>query len=297
MRRIVKDRIAGQYSYFFKKIILFLLFCLVGGGFFISTVCHSDEKVFSFGVVPQFDTRRIHDIWQPILNQLDKEFGIQLRLVSSSSIPAFENSFLKGSYDLAYMNPYHLLVANKAQGYFPIVMDTGRQLYGIIVVRSDSPIQDVKELYGKTIAFPAPNALGAALIPRAEFAKKFKIKFTPKYVKSHTSVYLNVMLRQADAGGGVQKTFARQKEKISKSLRILYKTESVSPHPIAVHPRVRIETAERIRAAFIALGKTDQGRSMFKKIPMEQIGPASMEDYAALKSMGLDEFYVRSDSK
>jgi phosphonate transport system substrate-binding protein len=273
------------------------VFWLTGICLFFPVAGHADEKVYSFGVVPQFDARRIQGIWQPILKDLTQETGIKLRLVNSPTIPVFEKSFSKGEFDFAYMNPYHMIVANQTQSYLPLIMDNGRQLYGIIVVRKDSPIVDLQGLNGKTIAFPAPNSLGAALIPRAEFARKFKIKFTPKYVKSHTSVYLNVMLRQADAGGGVQKTFASQKEAIQQSLRVLYETKRVNPHPVAVHPRVSAKEAEQIRLAFLAMGETQKGRDMLKKIPISKVGPASMANYIPLKSMGLEEFYVTESTK
>jgi phosphonate transport system substrate-binding protein len=61
------------------------------------------------------------------------------------------------------MNPYHAIRANKKHGYAPLVRDVGRSLFGIIVVKKDSPIETVSELDGEIVAFPAPNALGAAL--------------------------------------------------------------------------------------------------------------------------------------
>ncbi|MFK5952878.1 MAG: phosphate/phosphite/phosphonate ABC transporter substrate-binding protein [Desulfobacterium sp.] len=281
----------GNFIYFL------LIFWVTATYLFFPIVGHADEKTYSFGVVPQFEARRIQKIWQPILTRLSKETGLKLHLFNSPEIPAFEKSFSEGEFDFAYMNPYHLVVANQTQGYTPIVKDNGRQLYGIIVVRKDSPIVDLQGLNGKTIAFPAPNSLGAALIPRAEFTRKFKIDFTPKYVKSHTSVYLNVILRQVDAGGGVQRTFSRQKEAVQQPLRILHETRRVNSHPVAVHPRVSAEVAELIRTAFLTMGETEKGRDMLKKIPIDKVGPASLVDYDPLKSMGLEDFYVKESLK
>jgi len=255
------------------------------------------ETSYSFGVVPQFDARRIQEIWLPVIKELSRNTGINLHLQNSQSIPAFEKSFSNGEFDFAYMNPYHMVIANEEQGYIPLIKDRGRQLYGIIVVRKDSPIVTIQDLNGKTIAFPSPNALGAALIPRTEFATKYKIDFTPKYVKSHTSVYLNVLMRQTDAGGGVQKTYSKQKEGVRKSLRILHRTEKVNPHPIAAHARIPSVTVEKIRAAFLTMGDTKQGQAMLKKIPIDKVGSASMDDYIPLKSMGLKKFYVKGNAK
>ncbi len=255
------------------------------------------EETYTLGVVPQFDARRIVNIWQPILNEIHQKTGIRLVLKTSPSIPEFENQFNAGEFDFAYMNPYHAIIANKNIGYSPILRDIGRSLYGIIVIRKDSSIQTVNELDGKTIAFPAPNALGAALIPRSEFAKKYNIKIHELYVKSHGSVYLNVALGKAVAGGGIQKTLSQQPESLRSQLRILYKTSKVPPHPIAAHPRLNKILIARIKSAFLELGKNEKGRQLLNNIPINNIGESSIDDYQALRNMGLNEFYVDEQVK
>lgn len=253
----------------------------------------ADDRTYTVGVVPQFEIRRIAEIWEPILAAVSERAGIALALAATPSIPRFEAAFAAGDFDFAYMNPYHLIVAHREQGYRPLVRDVGRTLYGIIVVRKGSPLTRVEELDGRTIAFPAPNALGAALIPRAEFARKFHINVTPRYVKSHTSVYLNVATRQTDAGGGVQKTLEQQAPEIRNALRILYKTTEVAPHPLAAHPRVAPAVQKAVQSAFLAMGDGEKGRALLAGIPIRKIGKASLEDYAPLAEMGLDDFYVR----
>ena len=246
----------------------------------------------SVGVVPQFDARHTTRVWQPILEEISRLSGIALELQTSSSIPEFEQQFASGAYDFAYMNPYHAILAHQKQGYEPVVRDAGRSLHGIIVVRKDSALTSVEQLDGETVAFPAPNALGASLIPRAEFASKFGIDINENYVKSHSSVYLNVLLGKAAAGGGVQKTLSQQPEEVRAQLRVLYKTIGVAPHPLTAHNRVDTHTRDRIREAFLKLGRTDAGKDLLKKIPMKTIGIASIEDYESLRKMDLEAFYV-----
>ncbi len=250
------------------------------------------EKNYSIGVVPQFEARRTAKIWQPILDEINQLSGVKLALKASPNIPTFEKQVYEGAFDFSYMNPYHAIVANKKQGYTPLLRDNGRNLFGIIVVKKDSPILSVSELDGTTVAFPSPNSLGAALLPRAEFDRKFNIKVNELYVKSHSSVYLNVLLGKTAAGGGVQKTLSQQPEKIRDNLRILYKTAAVPPHPLTVHPRVDKSVRDKVRDAFLKLGNSQKGKAMLENIPMKKIGPASIDDYQPLKEMGLDKYYV-----
>lgn len=250
------------------------------------------EKVYSIGVVPQYSAPEIFTIWKPILQELEQSTGLKFHLKTSRNIPAFEQEFEKGEFDFAYMNPYHLLVANKAQGYLPMVKDVGRKLSGIIVVRKDRDFNNVGDLQNKKVAFPAPNALGASLLPRTELKKKYHTDIKAKYVKTHNAVYMNVVLGKTDAGGGVYKTFNKQPPEVQEQLRVIYETTKMAPHPIAAHPSVEAAVIIKVQKALLALGQNEQGKALLKKIPIKQIGQASLADYQPLQALGLEEFYV-----
>jgi phosphonate transport system substrate-binding protein len=265
-----------------------LMLCLLTGH------AHSEQPTYSVGVVPQFGAQQTVETWQPILDVIRISSGVHLQLETSPSIPEFEKKFEAGEFDFAYMNPYHLIVANEKEGYLPLVHDIGHKLAGIIVVRNDSPLSSVKELDGRTVAFPAPNALGASLMPRADFNKNLGIKVEELYVNSHNSVYLNVLLNQVDAGGGVQKTLERQPDNIRSQLRVLYKTKEVAPHPFVAHPRISKNVRNKVSAALLGLGKTESGRALLEKIPIKEIGNSSIKNYETLRDMGLSEFYIKN---
>lgn len=271
------------------------LLCLVA--LFLIPVAHAghDDTVpaYKFGVVPQFSAQKIHAIWQPILDELQNGTGLHFTLIGSTNISEFEKKYLNGSFDFAYMNPLHILKAHKSHGYRPLTRDHAQLLQGVLVVRADSPIQSPMELTGKTVAFPSPVALGASLMIRADLQDRFKVNIVPKYVRSHSSVYLNVALGHAIAGGGVQKTLEKQPANVRKRLRILYQTRKVKPHPISVHPRVPETVQKKVLQTLLALGQTSKGRQLLEKIPIKQIGPASLEDYEELSRMGLERFYPK----
>jgi len=254
---------------------------------------NESNRVFSFGVVPQFEQRKIFRIWIPILQKLEAETGIRLELLGSNQIPEFEKKFLSGEFDFAYMNPYHIVQAHDSQGYQPLVNDGSRHLRGIIVVQKNSPIRTIQELNNRLLVFPSASALGASLIPRAEFSRNHGIEVKTKYVKTHTSVYLHVLKGMAIAGGGVASTLQRQKPSIRNALRILYKTDKVNPHPVVAHPRVPIKYIQEIKLAFLKLGKQEEGISLLNKIPMFSVKEASINDFSALQELRLEEFSKR----
>lgn len=266
---------------------MFLRVCLISVLlFFVSVV---NAQVYTLGVIPQWKSKEVLKRWQPVLEELKKQ-GIEFKFSSAPSIPEFEKRLVNGEYDFAYTNPYQVLIGNRAQGYLPLVRDHSRGLKGILVVKKNSKVSDVKQLDNKKFMFPAPNALGASLLMRAELAKKVGIKVNPNYVKTHNAVYRSVAFGTGAAGGGVLRTFNSLPEDIKGKLKIIYETTPVSPHPLMAHPRIPKVEIEKVKQAFLSLGDSGEGKDKLKGIPMKQIGEATMDDYKLLDELGLDQF-------
>lgn len=254
------------------------------------TASSGAPKVFTVGVVPQFDLNRIHAIWRPILDEMEKRTGYKFILSGAATIPAFERDLAQGEYDLAYINPYQVVKVRERQGYQPLVRDVGRDLYGIVVVPRNSPIQTIKKLRGRELVFPAPNALAATLLVRAELSDRYGIEVVPNYVLSHSSVYLNVALEEAVAGGGVQKTLSQQSDELQDRLKVLYKTAAVPSHPIVAHRRVPEAVRQQLQDVMLMLAHDAAGRELLSKVPITDIGVADIKDYLSLTEMGLERF-------
>ena len=280
-------------SFYYKNLLFLFFFVLFSS--FIATSAHSYDKVFRVGVVPQFDTHRLHTIWNPILEHLSKLTGFQFKLITASSIEDFEKAFMNGEYDFAYMNPYHFILANKLQGYLPLVRDVGKKLQGILVVNKDSGIDNVSQLQGKIIAFPSPNALGASLQMRQELVDDFSMSIKPSYVNNHDSVYINVLLGEEIAGGGVEKTLKQQPLRYQDALKIIHKTRAVPPHPLVVKASISRQIRDKVINGFLAMGTTKKGTMLLANIPIKQIGYAKLEDYELLKAMKLERFYKKPE--
>ena len=253
----------------------------------------AQDTTYTIGIVPQFEAKKLRGIWQPIINYLAQETGHQFRIEGSPSIPDFENQFLRGEFDFTYMNPLHMISAYENNSYAPLLRDIDKLLHGVLVVKADSSITKIAQLDGSIVAFPSPNALGASLLIRQELEDNYAIRIYPRYVKTHDSVYLNVLLGEAAAGGGVEKTLNRQPAQYQQALRIIHTTQGVAPHPIAAHPRVPAEVVESVKAALLKLGSNAEGKALLAKIPISRIGPATIQDYLPLKQLQLDRFYVR----
>ncbi len=250
------------------------------------------SETYTFGIVPQFEQRKLYSRWKPIIEELEKRTGLTFRIATALTIPEFEKEFAKGNFDFAYMNPYHLLKANKAQGYIPILRCSD-PIKGILVVKKDSQIKELSELNGKTIAFPSPNALGASLLMRADLERLYNVKFSPLYVKTHSSVYIHAATGLTDAGGGIDKTLQEQEQTVRDALRILYTTRPMPSHPISTHPRVPREHANKVQRAMIEMNNTKEGNELLSKIPINEPIPTTFEDYKHMLGWGLDAYWKK----
>lgn len=255
------------------------------------------EPIYTFGIVPQFEQRKLFRIWQPIIDEIERQTGLHLKIKGSPKIPTFEKNFLGGKFDFAFMNPYHIILANQSQGYIPLVRDGGRSLQGILVVKKDSDIKEVSQLNSRQVAFPAPNALGASLIMRADFQRSFGLNITSSFVQTHSSVYLSVVKGLADAGGGVLSTLNLQKPAIKDQLRVIYKTRKIPPHPIAAHPRVPKQHRDMVANAILNYANSLEGKNMLAKIPIKQAIATHIEDYQVISEWQLEQFYVANKAE
>lgn len=255
-----------------------------------------DRATYSVAVVPQFNSVAIHNFWSPLLAKLSQRLGVNFELKSYASIPRFEADLFEGGPDLAFMNPYHAVIAHKSHGYIPLVRDSSKQLKGILVVRKESPFKRLQDLDGSELVFPAPNAFGASLYMRALLTEKHKLKFSSRYVRSHGNVYRNVILGKANAGGGVERTLKKEPAEIRDELRLLFTTPGVAPHPLAIHPRVPESIRAGIVNTILELAAAPDTRQLL--IPTQLIKPIAADyerDYLPLEVLGLDGYVKKSE--
>lgn len=248
-------------------------------------------NVYTFGVAPQFDQRKLFSTWKPVIDALQRQTGAEFRFESAFSVPEFEKNVARGAYDFIYVNPYHLYKERDRQAYQPLVRDR-TPLRGLVVVRKDSPVRSPRDLGGLQLAVPSPNAIGASMLIQAELERQFGVRVKLVNAKSHSSAYLHAVNKLADAAGGVDKTLVEQSPSVQAELRTVFTTSEIPSHPVAAHPRVPDRLREQVRQAFLDLSATAEGRRLLDDIPMSQAVPASFKDYQALQGLNLDAFWV-----
>lgn len=251
----------------------------------------SADVGYRVGVVPQFTPEQISQIWAPVLEEVGKRADIKLNLLPSRTIRSFEIDLENSTFDFAYANPYQALIAFKKQGYIPLVRDN-LPLSGVLVVHKDSTFKNASDLAGQVIAFPAPNALGASLLVRADLDAVHRISFTPQYAASHTAAYQSTLNRQTAATGGIEATLGLLNAEDKARLRVLYRTRETVSHPFMVNKRVPESVRLKVQNAWLAISADPAWNERLAKIPFDRLVKTSIDDYKILDSMNLEKFYI-----
>lgn len=244
-----------------------------------------DAPRYTFGFVPQQSSTELVRAWAPILAYLSAKTGYRLVVETARDIPTFEERLAGGAYDFAYISPYTYTVVHRGPAaYTAFAKEKDRKLTGIVVVRQDSPYGDLKQLAGKTVAFPSTMAIAASIIPRAHFESR-GIPVTPVYVSSHESVYLAVAKGLHPAGGGVRRTFDTLAEPVRGQLRILWTTPGYTPHPFAAHRRVPGPVVQRLRDAMIGMSGDPSAKLLLDRVAIAGFAAATDAEYDDIRAL------------
>jgi phosphonate transport system substrate-binding protein len=253
----------------------------------------ANARDYSLAVVPQMLPAVVYRDWTPFANRLGRDTASTFQIRVYRTFEEFETDLVNGLPDFVYLNPYHALMAYRAQGYLPLVRDGSRLLSGALVVQRDSPAQTVKDLDGQRIAFPDPNAFAASLYMRALLHERERVRFSPQFYTTHGNVYRHVILGDVAAGVGVNTTLARERPETRRELRVLYETPGTAPHPLCVHPRVPAPLRAAVTAAILRMAKDEAGLRLLTNVEMPQPVRADYaRDYAPLEKLGLQRYTV-----
>jgi phosphonate transport system substrate-binding protein len=236
----------------------------------------------SLGIVPQHSSLVTAQRWQPVLETLGKETQISLRFATAPNITDFEDRFLQGLYDYAYVNPLLFLEGQKREGYRALVHDE-KPLSGVIVVRSDGP-KYLAQLRDKTLAFPGTRAFAATILTRADL-KAANVEHRAVYVSSHESAYQAVLQGQHVAAGGALSSFELLPTAQRKRLRVLHTTRAVPSHVLAAHPRVGTAESRRLQEYLLHLHETANGRALLTRLNWSRLQAVQGSDLAVLRAM------------
>ena len=157
-------------------------------------------RPLTLGVHPLHNPRRLERLFGPVADALSQCLGQPVRLEASRGYAAFEKKLSAGEFDFAMPNPYQAVRARDEYRVFAKQADDSL-FRGVLLARKGEPPLTLTDLKDRRIAFPAPTALAAAMMPQLLLARaglQPGRDYQPVYVGSQESAIAAVLQKSVD---------------------------------------------------------------------------------------------------
>ncbi len=217
-----------------------------------------------FSVHP-FDTpRRLFARFRPLCDYLQEVSGVPIELQVASTYEQQISDVAQGRVHLSYIGPTPYLRARaRSGGALRLIaaeaIDGVAAYRSAIVVRTDSPVQSLEQLRGRSMAFGNAISFSSFVVPRYMLANAgvtLRDLGYFRHLNRHEQVALAVLHRDFDAGG-LRLELAN--EYLARGLRVLAQSEPLPPHVIVATSAVASSFDAALTAALLA-PETESGR-------------------------------------
>ena len=230
-----------------------------------------NELVFAVteGVTYQATPKEIRDKFTPIADVIAKATGKRVRTVL---VPAYNDvrvGLAKQEYDLAFIHPAHVSMAEiKAGRYKSVAWTAGFTEYTVsMLMLPGTPLKSLGELRGQTIVTPDPDSITAVMV-RAMF-RVDQIKWAadrdppPATVRVITTRYQDSVPFYLENGFAVVAATAANavvKGWTDKGGKVLVRSKSVPIKQFIVSSKMPPEEQQRIHDVLIGLRDAKGGK-------------------------------------
>ena len=216
-----------------------------------------DEDTFKFGFDLRLGPKEDVRIYLPFLKYLEKRTGIKFSIEFTQKYDDTINNLGTGITHFAALGPVSAVIAKERYdtGCLAIGLNQdGKAEYrGIIFTTTDSPIDDIKDLKGKTFAFENKLSTQGHIIPRKMLEDEGILledlnSFT--FTGSHADTARAVMKGDYDAGG-MQDCLAKRLMAEGK-IKILAISDPYPSSRICFNRNVNPDIVKTVKAALLS---------------------------------------------
>jgi phosphonate transport system substrate-binding protein len=246
----------------------------------------------SYRVSCPFSTpETLFQVYQPLVEYVNSRLGgPKLKLEASRDYESFEQKLYYRNLDFALANPYQTVMAvpNGYRIFAKMTDDT--QFRGLVLVRRDSPVHEVKDLVGKAVSYPANSALASTLLPQAFFHQhglNIKTDLDNRYVGSEESAILNVFLGNAAAGTTWPLAWARfQRDEPAKAaqLEVRWETPTLPNNGWVARDDVPPELVDKLRSVLAGMRDDPEGRRVLDHMLVSGFEAADDKTYEPVQA-------------
>lgn len=248
----------------------------------------------AFGVLNQRSIARTAEYWNPILEYVGRKSGVPLRLAMGKTATETTQMTVRGEFAFAFTN--HLFTPERVRlGYRVIARPDNPGIQGNLVVLERSRARSLADLAGMRVAFPSREAFAGYWLPMDAFLRA-KVAVRPVFAGNQEGALAQLEAGSVDAAA-VNSSFLRDYARQRRlDVRVVWASDVFPDLCVLAAPGVPPESVAAVRAAFVGMTSTPEGRAVLASgaevlgIPSPQgFVEAADEDYEPYRS-----FYRRS---
>ena len=218
------------------------------------------DDVYYFNVLNHRSVALTAQYWNPILTYVTKKTGVPLELKLNKT--SKENTAIAetGAYHFLYTNHFFTPERDRL-GYRVIARPAGPGTRSQIVVPKDSPIQSLKDLDGKEIAFPTPDGFTGYWVPMDQLLRT-KVTVKPVFTGSQEASYGQLRVNKVSAAGVNSVALENYARRENFEYRALWTSELYNDLCIMANPKVPKDKIAAVQAALVNMSKDPEGRKI-----------------------------------
>jgi phosphonate transport system substrate-binding protein len=257
------------------------------------SVAPANAEMPTYHLVPHplYNPQTLSQIFQPLVTHLNNHLeGGRIELEASRDYQAFEQKFRAREADILMPNPWQTVEAQKV-GYHVIAMwGDAEDFKGLFIVRKDGNIKTPADLKGKTVSYPSPTALAAAVMPQY-FLHLQGININKdiqnSYVGSQESSIMNVYMGQVAAGATWPppwRIFQKQHPAEAAQLKVIWETPALVNNSVMVRNDIPQAFRQQLTQTLLDLPTTLEGREILARMETARFHVADDASYDIVRN-------------
>jgi phosphonate transport system substrate-binding protein len=242
-----------------------------------------------FAVAAMVSAEATFSTYKRLVQRICRDIGRQEVFLISPSYAAVRNDIERGDLDVAFVCTGTYVHARQGGRIKLLVRPEflgDRDYRCLLIVPAKSDRGSLDDLRGATIAYTDPESNTGCLVPTAVLARRGldsntffkKHTFTGSHDKSIQAVALG-LVDVAAVDSLIWLSCLDEDPALADKVKVIWRSPSFGAPPVVVPTTLDAKLVERLRSAFVALDKDEEGREILSSVGIKRFVEAKDEDY------------------
>ena len=241
----------------------------------------AQDRPLTFGVLNQQSASLTAERWNPILQYVSTTSGVPLQLRMGPTVEDTDAMMGRGELDFVFTN-HNFQPEFDGVGYKVIARWSGEPIRGVIVVPTDSPIRELRQLAGRRVAFPSRDAFAAYAVPLLAF-KRAGVTMQEVLAANQEGALAQLKAHRVDAAAVNSRFLGQYEEREQVRFRTIFVSDAYPDLAVIAHPRIPAAVVERVRGALIGMKSDPAAAPVLARARSQGFDPATDREYDGVR--------------